>query len=261
MNAERGNTPVYGVLGSGRLARHLDHYFRNEGLDVRRWARTADAQANTRDPARHPDADERLRAAMAPCSHVLVLLSDDAIAPFVERHAFLRDKILIHCSGAQSISGLNGAHPLMTFGPRLYDPERYRAVPFVTDAEGLSFPDLFPRLANPHYTLPADKKALYHAYCVVSGNFTGLLWERVFAEFEQRLGLPKEVLLPYMEQVFANLAAADGVVTGPLVRRDMKTIERNLAALKGNELKGVYEAFLRLAGIEGELRELRGRNT
>lgn len=250
MNAERGNMPVYGLLGSGRLARHLAHYFQAEGLKVRRWARRPEAHANTIDPAVHPDAEERLRATVAPCSHVLVLLTDDAIGDFVERYDFLRNKILIHCSGAQSIPGLNGAHPLMTFGPELYGLERYRAVPFVTDAEGLSFPELFPGLSNPHYALSADKKALYHAYCVISGNFTGLLWERVFAEFERRLGLPKEVLKPYMEQVFANLASTDGVVTGPLVRRDMKTIERNLAALEGDELKDVYEAFLRLVRIE-----------
>ncbi|MFP4004539.1 MAG: DUF2520 domain-containing protein, partial [Alphaproteobacteria bacterium] len=42
-----------------------------------------------------------------------------------------------------------------------------------------------------------------------------------------------------------------GVVTGPLVRRDLKTIERNLKALEGNDLKDVYEAFLRMEGIEG----------
>jgi len=242
--------PVYGLLGSGRLAGHLTHYFREEGLAVRRWARRPDPQVNTLAVSDHPNAEDRLQAAITDCSHVLVLLSDDAIAPFVERHEFLRDKVLIHCSGSQSIPGLNGAHPLMTFGPDLYELERYRAVPFVTDAEGLSFTELFPGLANSHYTLPADKKALYHAYCVISGNFSGILWERIIAEFETRLGLPREVLNPYMAQVFANLASADDVVTGPLVRRDIKTIARNLEALKGSDLKDVYEAFLRLTGIE-----------
>jgi predicted short-subunit dehydrogenase-like oxidoreductase (DUF2520 family) len=242
------NRPVYGLLGSGRLARHLAYWFAAEGLAARRWARAGERAANTIDPTAHPDTEERLRLTVAPCSHVLVLLSDDAITPFIARHAYLKEKTLIHCSGALAIPGVNGAHPLMTFGPELYGLARYRAIPFVTDAEGLPFPELFPGLPNPHYPLAAERKALYHACCVVSGNFTGLLWERVFAEFAT-LGLPKQALLPYMEQVFANLACADGVVTGPLVRRDMRTIGRNLAALEGNPLKDVYEAFLRLAGI------------
>ena len=80
----------------------------------------------------------------------------------------------------------------------------------------------------------------------MSGNFTGLLWERVFREFESELGLPKAALLPYMERVFANLADNDGVVTGPLVRRDRQTIESNLQALADNPLGDLYQAFLRL---------------
>ncbi len=84
---------------------------------------------------------------------------------------------------------------------------------------------------------------------MASGNFTSLLWESVYREFEAELGLPKAALLPYMERIFANLAAAEGVATGPLVRGDMTTIERNLAALDGNPLEDIYRAFLRLSGI------------
>lgn len=242
--------PVYGFLGSGRLARHLAHYFRHEGLAVEQWARRPDPAFNTVDVTAHPDAEERLGATLARCSHVVLALRDDAIVPFMDAHPALRTKVLIHCSGSQSIRGAHGAHPLMTFAASLYDIARYRAVPFVTDAEGPEFPSLFPGLSNPHYTLPAEKKALYHAYCVICGNFTGLLWERVFAEFQSRLGLPKAVLLPYMDQVFANLAKAEGVVTGPLVRRDLETIERNLRALDGSELKPLYEAFVRFVGLD-----------
>lgn len=242
--------PVYALLGSGRLARHLAHYFRHEGLAVEQWARRTDPAFNTVDPAQTPDAEKRLCAALERCSHALLLLRDDAIVPFVGRHKALKDKVLIHCSGALSIAGVHGAHPLMTFAETLYDIALYRSIPFITDTEGLSFPGLFAGLSNPHYALSAEKKALYHAYCVVSGNFTGLLWERAFAEFETRLGLPKSVLLPYMEQVFANLAKAEGVVTGPLVRRDLKTIERNLRALDGSDLKPLYEAFVRFAGLD-----------
>ena len=161
--------------------------------------------------------------------------------------------MLIHCSGSLVLEAAQGAHPLMTFADDLYPAELYRRIPFVTDAEGPAFAELFPDLSNPGHELTRDKKALYHAYCVASGNFTSLLWEQVFAGFEAKLGLPKSVLLPYMERIFANLEApegsADSVATGPLVRKDMKTIERNLAALDGHPLEDIYRAFLRLSGI------------
>ncbi len=239
----------YALLGSGRLARHLGHYFRAEGLETRAWARRPEPAFNDVDVSACPDPDGRLEAAVEDCTHVLLLLSDDAIEPFVRRHAFLRGKILIHCSGALALDEVRGAHPLMTFADALYPPELYRRIPFVTDAGGPGFAELFPGLVNPGYALAREKKALYHAYCVASGNFTSLLWERVFREFEADLGLPKAALLPYMERIFANLAAAEDVATGPLVRRDMTTIERNLAALDGNPLEDVYRAFLRLSGI------------
>jgi len=230
----------YAFLGSGRLARHLAHYFKTEGLPFDRWARRSDSG----------DAPPPLEDVVAPCTHVLVLISDDAIAPFIREHGFLRDKVLIHCSGSLSLDEAHGVHPLMTFADDLYAPAVYRDIPFVTDADGPAFAELFPGLPNPSYPLARDRKALYHAYCVASGNFTGLLWEEVFGAFETDLGLPKTVLLPYMDRVFANLASADGVVTGPLVRNDAETIRRNLAALDGKPLQDIYKAFLGLRGID-----------
>jgi len=191
-----------------------------------------------------------LEDVVAPCTHVLVLISDDAIAPFIGQHDFLREKVLIHCSGSLSLDEAHGVHPLMTFADDLYAPVVYRDIPFVTDADGPTFADLFPGLSNPSYALARDRKALYHAYCVASGNFTGLLWEEVFRAFDSELGLPKSVLLPYMDRVIANLASADGVVTGPLVRNDVETIRRNLDALDGKPLQNIYKAFLDLHGID-----------
>ncbi len=239
----------YALLGSGRLARHLGHYFRAEGLETRAWARRPDPAFNDLDAASHGDADARLEATVADCTHVLVLLSDDAIEGFIGRHGSLREKVLIHCSGSLALGQAQGAHPLMTFADALYPAELYRRIPFVTDAEGPAFTELFPELSNPGHALARDRKALYHAYCVASGNFTSILWERVFREFEAELGLPKSALLPYMARIFANLEAANGVATGPLVRGDTKTIARNLAALDGHPIEDISRAFLRLSGI------------
>lgn len=252
--AAKRETHRYALLGSGRLARHLAHYFESEGLETRRWARRPEPAFNTLDVSAYGDPRARLEATVEPCTHVLLLLSDDAIGPFVARHDFLRRKILVHCSGSLWLDGVQGAHPLMTFSEALYAPEIYRRMPFVTDADGPGFAELFPGLANPSYPLAREKKALYHAYCVASGNFTSLLWETVFAAFEADLGLPKAVLLPYMDRVFANLEAAslgsaDTVATGPLVREDMATIRRNLSALDGKPLQALYRAFLDLRGI------------
>ncbi len=247
--ASRSKIHRYALLGSGRLARHLTHYFKTEGLEANAWARRPDPAFNDVDVSVYRDARIRLEATVEPCTHVLILISDDAIEPFIRQHKFLRRKILIHCSGSLSLDEAQGIHPLMTFSHELYAPEVYRHMPFVTDANGPGFADLFPCLPNPSYEIAREKKALYHAYCVASGNFTALLWEKIFQDFEAELGLPKTVLLPYMDRVFANLSSADGVVTGPLIRKDLKTIQRNLMALDGKPLQDLYKAFLEFCGI------------
>ena len=247
--ASKSKNHRYALLGSGRLARHLAYYFKTEGLEFNAWARRPDPAFNDVDVSAYHDARTRLEATIKPCTDVLILISDDAIGPFIRQHGFLRKKILIHCSGSLSLDEAQGVHPLMTFSHELYAPEVYRHIPFVTDANGPGFADLFPRLPNPSFELAREKKALYHAYCVASGIFTELLWEKVFQEFEAELGLPKTVLLPYMDRVFANLRSANGVVTGPLVRKDQETIQRNLTALDGKPLQDIYKAFLELCGI------------
>ena len=247
--ASKSKNHRYALLGSGRLARHLAYYFKTEGLEANTWARRPDPAFNDVDISAYHDARTRLEATIEPCTHVLILISDDAIEPFIRQHEFLRRKILVHCSGSLSLDEAQGVHPLMTFSHELYAPEVYRHIPFVTDSNGPGFADLFPRLPNPSYELAREKKALYHAYCVACGNFTALLWEKVFQAFEVELGLPKTVLLPYMDRVFANLRSANGVVTGPLAREDRETIQRNLMALDGKPLQDLYNAFLELCGI------------
>src|SRR5262245_19261569 len=112
----------FGIVGSGRLARHFHHYFSLLGIPVRVWCRRAP------DPS-PPEA-------LVLCETILVLLRDDAIEPFIDQWPALKAKRLVHCSGSLVIPGVNAAHPLMTFGPGMYDLAEYTRIPFVLDAGG-----------------------------------------------------------------------------------------------------------------------------
>jgi predicted short-subunit dehydrogenase-like oxidoreductase (DUF2520 family) len=223
--------PTYGLIGRGRLASHLARYFQLEKLPYRQWHRT------------HP---EPLSAGVEGCDVLLLAISDDAIDPFVAANPQLTKRPVVHFSGSLVVDRAHGLHPLMTFGPELYDHDTYRAIPFVSERGRPSFSEVFPTLRNPSWVLDADLKPLYHALCVLAGNFTTMLWGKAFADFEQRLGLPREVLLPYLERTAVNTAAAgESALTGSLVRGDQRTIDRDLAALEGDPYREVYEAFAR----------------
>jgi predicted short-subunit dehydrogenase-like oxidoreductase (DUF2520 family) len=195
--------------------------------------------------SRRTGSADALKAFAERSTHVLLAISDSAIEPFLMAHPFLRRLTCIHFSGALVTPFAASVHPLMTFGPLLYSVEDYRQIPFIVERER---PTTLPGLGNSVFEIAAELKPLYHALCAAGGNFTVMLWEAVFARFAS-LGLPREVLLPYMVRTTTNLLNADGesVLTGPLKRGDFETVEKHLAALDGDPLADVYRAFVRFA--------------
>lgn len=234
--------PSYCLIGNGRLARHIDHYFSLLNLPLTRWCRSSPAS---------------LSRSLEPASVVLLAVSDAAIEPMARKIASLTrpGRILVHFSGALSTPLAVGAHPLMTFGPSLYDRATYEAIPFVTESGARpDFAALFPALPNPVHPIEPGRKALYHALCVMAGNFTTVLWSRLFEGFAGTLGVPPAAALPYLRQTARNLEAearagrrgdpAGAALTGPVARRDFSTIDKNIAALSGDPFQGIYRAFV-----------------
>ena len=42
---------------------------------------------------------------------------------------------------------------------------------------------------NPNFKIDITKKTRYHMLCVLANNFTTILWEKVFADFEDKLNI------------------------------------------------------------------------
>jgi 2-dehydropantoate 2-reductase len=224
----------YLIIGSGRMAKHMQCYLDLLHIPYRAWSR----QYNT---------PEELKTLSLHSDIILLLIKDSAITYFIEQHSFLKDKKLVHFSGNLLLPGVWGAHPLMTFMPSLYDLECYRKMPFILQENSPELSDLLPGLNNPYYKIPNKMRSYYHAMCVIGGNFTTLIWQKFFDELEQRLGLPKEAAYPYLQQIASNLMHhAEYALTGPLIRGDKLTIANHLQALSEDEFKNVYQAFVEM---------------
>ncbi len=98
-----------------------------------------------------------------------------------------------------------GAHPLSSFADDAYDLNTYRTVPFICEGGWSSFDEIFPDLLNPHYTIAPHLKSLYHSMAVMAGNFTTLLWNKLFDTFEEQLHIPPQIAIPYLKQMCHNL--------------------------------------------------------
>jgi len=232
------NTPSYGLVGRGRVARHMARYLELEGQPFTSW---------------HRGLSSRPVDALRTADIVLLAISDDALVGFIADNPAFGDRPLVHFSGSLTIDGAAGFHPLMTFGPEYYDLETYRSIPFVVERGGPLFREVFPHLRNESHIIDPALKPLYHALCVLSGNFTTILWTKVMRDFESKLGLPSDVLRPYLERTAANtLANGRASLTGSLSRGEHGTIARDLDGLAGDPYREVYLAVAQaVAAAEG----------
>jgi len=160
----------YTLIGSGRLASHLKHWLNLKELEFQQWSRDNSPNFNTTD----------LNNAINKSSHLLLAISDDSLDEFINKYK--DSHILIHFSGAYFNEQAIGAHPLMTFADSLYEDSFYDSIPFVIDQK-LSLKDLITGFENPHHYIEPKLKPLYHSYCTMSGNFTQILWQSVFENF------------------------------------------------------------------------------
>ena len=223
--------PSYLIIGRGRVAAHIKHYFTLLGLPFSHWHRGQFHQA--------------LCQKIADASHVLLLISDDAIIPFMAKEPLLRQKICIHFSASTCSDDAYLAHPLMSFPVTLYDLKTYQNIPFVVD-KGVRLTDILPGLDNPCAEIVPQMREYYHSLCVMAQNFTTLLWQKAYSDFSEKLGIEKNILKPILQQTMENLLShPDKALTGPLSRGDQNTILKHLKALTGDPYYEVYQAFLK----------------
>lgn len=223
--------PAYLIVGDGRVARHLACYFSHLGIDnVARWHRSQGEA-------------ELLRKAES-ATHILLAVNDGAIEPLAQK---LTDfsALKIHFSGALATDAAYGAHPLMTFGAKTYALEKYKSIAFVIDDDAPAFTRVLPLLPNEHYRLKKSDKAKYHALCVMAGNFSCLLWQKLFGALEGEWNIPAAAAQAYVRQQTENLVEDYArALTGPLARGDKETVARNMSALEGDAFFEIYKSFV-----------------
>lgn len=225
------------LIGSGRLAKHLQFWnsiqsSKQPSITVKliTWNRSEDPQLMDR--------------YVAEADLIWLAISDDAIVPFFEKHFLHRKKPVVHFSGALSDDRLWCAHPLMTFPKELFEPAIYHSIFFaLTGISNLI--KALPGFNNPFFNVAAQDKPLYHALCVVAGNFPQILWNEVDAK-RQDLKIPEEAFFLYLQQTLNNfIKLKTQSLTGPLIRQDRVTIAQNMQALTDTKLQSIYQAFVK----------------
>jgi predicted short-subunit dehydrogenase-like oxidoreductase (DUF2520 family) len=226
----KNNSYSYLIVGNGKLSKHFQYLFSIKKISFKIWFR---------------GSNESFESLCNEAEKIIVLIKDDEIVNFIETHKPLVDqnKIWIHCSGMLSTPLAESAHPLMTFTEKLYESEVYDSIPFITEKNRPSFRELFRDLNNPNSKIDSKDKILYHAYSVMSGNFTTILWQSFF-DFLISKEIPQSIAYNYLDDIVHNLKNEKTPLTGPFKRNDVNTIYKHLEALENNPLRHVYISIL-----------------
>jgi predicted short-subunit dehydrogenase-like oxidoreductase (DUF2520 family) len=219
------------LVGSGRLAKHLLYW--NSLLEkpnqVYQWSRN--------------QSSEQLESYLQKSNIVWLAISDSSLVEFYETHLQSAGKTVVHFSGALNNSKMLCAHPLMSFPSELLPTDVYAKIYFaLCNCNNLE--QALPSFKNAFKILNSQDKALYHALCVLAGNFPQMLWNEV-SEKMQLLEIPEASLDLYIKQITENyLKYKSKAITGPIIRKDEKTILANLESLKNEiRLKSIYSTF------------------
>lgn len=219
------------LVGRGRLAKHLNYW--NQSVQTSNQILIWDRTQQT----------DLLKNCIQQCSLVWLAISDSSLTDFYTEYLKDSGKTVVHFSGAFSHPEMISAHPLMSFSHDLFEKSVYEKIHFaLTGADSLE--TALPGFKNSFTKIAASEKALYHALCVLAGNFPQLLWNETLKEF-RKLNIPDQAVDLYLKQIVNNFVnLKEQSITGPLVRKDLGTIEKNLQALEGkSSLQSIYKNF------------------
>jgi len=268
---------TFSVIGAGRVGTALALALCRKGLELKYLADRSPARARK---ARkligqgRATGDNRLAARSA--GLVFICVPDDLIPEVVKEisEVELSGKYIFHTSGALSSDLLQplarkGArvasfHPAQTFAEEVSEPGIFKGIYIGLEGQPEAVElgkMLAARLGAQALLLSAAEKPLYHLALSISSNFLVTLLSEV-KELLKTAGLEEsavlEILTPLLNKTLQNVKnlGIDSSLTGPVVRGDLKTVEKHLAITAGSPgLDKVYRAMaleaLRLAEKRG----------
>ena len=223
------------IIGKGNLGSHLLKMLA-KGNDVR-------------------SVDSRLLSDVSHDADLYILcVSDKAIAQVGEKVSKLigTESVLVHTSGAVSISALENMHPhigvfypLQTFSKD--SKIEYSKIPLFLEAnDDLSksiLASLTENLGNTYQFISSENRGDIHIASVIANNFVNHLWT-LADEYLSMKGLNFKCLLPLIKETCSKVErmSPENAQTGPACRMDENTLEQHRRSLENfPEISQIYD--------------------
>lgn len=266
------------IVGAGRVGTALAVHWRRAG---HRIVAVAGGPATPERAATHlPGVPVLDAVGAARGAGVVVIATPDGVIATVCRQIVAEGAVragvaVVHASGGTGLDALESAralgsttlsvHPLQTCPTVEAAVERIPGAGFAVTSgtdEGLALGERLALDAGGRpFRLADDAKALYHAAAVFASNYLVTMTAMAY-ELERAAGIedPASILRPLQEATLANVGEIGpaAALTGPAVRGDAVTVERNLEALAARAPEAVVP-YVALADLALALAERSGR--
>ena len=240
----------YILIGNGRMAQHIMHYFKLLNLNIAQWSRSKNCQSKQSFGISTIRLSKISQVSELPNIPILIAISDDSIPEIVNEVTQLTNAPLIHFSGALSSEKLNGKafsmHPLYTFNYEPMSLIEYQKIPFTCEPDGPDFKTIFPSLINPHVKIPNSNRRLYHSLACMASNLPAMIWTQCAEISADNLNLDWKLYQPLVEQTLRNaFSAPQDCITGPIMRGDWNLVDAQLEVLPKGTATKMYELAAR----------------
>ena len=182
----------------------------------------------------------------------LLAVADNAIDE-ISSWLKLEKKLIVHTAGSVSMHALKNIsrnygvlYPLQSLRKEMNE---LPAIPFLVDGnteDNIALIMDFAQTISTQVAIANDEQRLkIHVAAVVVSNFTNHLYA-LAAEYCSKENVPFNMMLPLIKEVAnrLNYFPPQQMQTGPAVRNDVATIEKQIGLLKNyKELKEIYSLF------------------
>ncbi|RPD98756.1 DUF2520 domain-containing protein [Aureibaculum marinum] len=234
------------LLGTGNVANHLiDTFLQSKDVDlVQVYGRNSANLKLIRDKVCTTSEINQLKNADV----YIIAISDDAIQEFSSQIT-IKNKLIVHTSGSVSMDALSfhknrGVfYPLQTFTKN--KPVNFKEIPICLETNRSENYKLLEQLAksisNHVYNIDSNQRKYIHLAAVFTNNFVNYMY-KIGNDICTENNIPFKILYPLILETAKKIKNNNpaNIQTGPAVRNDTKTIEKQINLLN-NQQQQIYK--------------------
>ncbi|MEF3279353.1 MAG: DUF2520 domain-containing protein [Elusimicrobiota bacterium] len=176
---------------------------------------------------------------------IFILTKDDEILKFYSKNKkILSGKKLFHFSGTVYDKNILSLHPIISFPKNPITGKEFEKIIFTSENPVKAKKELR-WFKNKIININPENKSEYHMLLTILLNFPLILIENSYQVLVKKYHIPEKYLSNLILKTIQNYIENNNQLTGPLIRKDFKTIKLHLKHLTRNPLRHIYYGFIK----------------